>query len=65
VSTDVIPPEAPTRFDLQLAAVPVTFLAGALVVLVSSVQPHVAGAASAVLSTVALLDGTVCRPPAE
>jgi hypothetical protein len=41
------------------------FAIGALAVLLSSIQPHVAGAASATLSSVALLDGTVRRPPGD
>jgi hypothetical protein len=59
----LIPPDAPSRFDLLLALVPLAFLIGAVVVAVTSISPHVAGAASAAVAGVALIDGTAIRPP--
>jgi hypothetical protein len=59
----LLPPNAPSRFDLLLALVPLAFLLGAAAVVLSSVSPHVAGAASSAVAAAALIDGTALRPP--
>ncbi|SEO25791.1 hypothetical protein SAMN04487948_101378 [Halogranum amylolyticum] len=61
----LVPPAAPTRFDLILFVVGATLLTGGLAGVLSTIPLYAASAVSSLVASVALFDGMVRNPPTE
>ncbi|WP_129112914.1 hypothetical protein [Halegenticoccus tardaugens] len=65
MATSIIPPAAPTRFDLILLLVGAILFAGGAVGLLSAIPLYVAGGVSSLAAGAALFEGLVRNPPRE
>lgn len=61
----LIPPAAPTRFDVILFVIGATLLTGGVAGMVSAVPLYLASAVSSLIASVALFEGLVRNPPTE
>lgn len=61
----LIPPAAPTRFDMILFFVGATLLTGGIAGVLSTIPLYIASAVSSLIASVALFDGMVRNPPVE
>ena len=61
----MLPADAPTRTDLQLAFIGIALGGGFLAAVLSSLSIVVGGAVGSLLASVAVLDGVALHPPTE
>ena len=61
----MLPADAPSRTDLQLAVIGVSLLGGLLAGVLSSFSVVVGGAVGSLLAGAAVVDGIALNPPVE
>ncbi|AEN05660.1 hypothetical protein [Halolamina sp.] len=61
----MLPADAPTRTDLQLAFIGVALVSGFLAAVLSSLPIVVGGPIGSLLASVAVVDGVALNPPTE